>query len=126
MTTWTPDELRRIGQATEVEIGSRRGDGTLRPLVTIWAVRAGDEVYVRSAYGPGNGWFRRAQASGRGRIRAGGLEKDVAFEAADDAVQGAVDAAYHAKYDRYGPAIVGAVVGPDTYPVTFRLVPVDA
>jgi threonine dehydrogenase-like Zn-dependent dehydrogenase len=34
-----------------------------------------------------------------------------------------VDAAYHAKYDRYGPRIVGSVTGPDAYPVTVRLVP---
>jgi hypothetical protein len=31
--------------------------------------------------------------------------------------------AYHAKYDRYGPGIVGSVVGPEAYAVTIRLVP---
>ena len=35
----------------------------------------------------------------------------------------AIDAAYHAKYDRYGPAIVGSVVGDKPVPVTIRLVP---
>jgi hypothetical protein len=127
--TWTDDELRRVGAAAELQIASRRDDGSLRPYVTIWTVRAGDDLYVRSAYGSGNPWFRRATASGSGRIRAGGVERDVTFTAAselDVATQGAVDAAYHAKYDRYGPQIVGTVTGPHAAPVTLRLVPQDA
>jgi hypothetical protein len=52
-----------------------------------------------------------------------GIERNVAFAKADDTVQGEIDAAYHAKYDRYGPGIVGTVVGPDAYPVTLRVVP---
>lgn len=125
-STWTDDELRRIGAATELRIASRRPDGSLRPYVTIWTVRAGDGLYVRSAYGTGNPWFRRATASGTGRIRAAGLERDVTFTPAselDAGTQAAVDAAYHAKYDRYGPQIVGTVTGPHAAPVTLRLVP---
>ena len=123
--SWTPLELDRIGEATELRIASTRPDGTLRPYVTIWGVRAGDELYVRSAHGPANGWFRRAQASGTGRVRAGGVERDVAFTTPDPASHEAIDAAYHAKYDRYGPAIVGTVVGAKAGPVTIRLVPRD-
>jgi hypothetical protein len=52
--TWTSDELRRVGAATELQIATRRGDGSVRPYVTIWTVRAGDQLYVRSAYGAGN------------------------------------------------------------------------
>ena len=120
------DELRRIGAATELQIASRRPDGSLRPYVTIWTVRAGDGLYVRSAYGTGNPWFRRATSSGTGRIRAAGLERDVTFTPAselDAGTQAAVDAAYHAKYDRYGPQIVGTVTGPHAASVTLRLVP---
>jgi Uncharacterized protein conserved in bacteria (DUF2255) len=51
------------------------------------------------------------------------MERDVAFaEAAGDA-HAAIDAAYHTKYDRYGPKIVGSVVGPDAKAVTVRVVP---
>jgi hypothetical protein len=82
-------------------------------------------LYVRSAYGPSNPWFVRAKASGAGRIRAGGLERDVTFVEADPDTHAAIDAAYHAKYDRYGPRIVGSVVGPDAEAVTIRLVPRD-
>lgn len=126
MTAWTPDELTRIGEAEELRVASRRADGTLRPFVTIWVARVGDDIYVRSAYGPDNPWFVRAQASGTGRIRAGGVERDVAFretDAADADTHAAIDAAYHAKYDRHGPAIVGTVVGPQVMATTLRLVP---
>ena len=123
MSDWTEDELSRIGGATELQVSSTRQDGTLRPYVTIWGVRAGDELYVRSAYGTENGWFRRAKASGTGRVRAGGVERDVTFNAPAPDVHKAIDAAYHAKYDRYGPSIVGTVVGEDAIPATLRLVP---
>jgi hypothetical protein len=123
MTTWTSDELARIEATDELELASLRPNGTLRPYVTIWVVRAGDDLYVRSAYGPNNPWFRRAKASGAGRIRAGGLERDVTFAEPVPGVHAAIDAAYHSKYDRYGPRIVGTVVGPDAETVTIRLVP---
>ena len=121
---FTPDELERVGAAEELRISSVRPDGTDRPFVTIWAVRAGDHIYIRSAYGTGNPWFRRAVASGRGRIKAGGVEREVSFariDADDTVVQQAVDAAFHAKYDRHGPAIVGTVVGPVSHQATLRL-----
>jgi hypothetical protein len=120
---WSSDELDRIGRAEELQLASRRQDGTLRPYVTMWLVRVGDEVYVRSAYGPNNPWYRRAMASSIGRIRTGGVEADVTFAQADDSAQREIDAAYHAKYDRYGPRIVGSVVGDDAHKVTIRLVP---
>ena len=63
------------------------------------------------------------QASGVGRIRAGGLERDVTFADAPADAHGAIDAAYHAKYDRYGPKLVGTVVGPQAEAVNLRLVP---
>lgn len=123
MTTWSSAELDRVGTAEELQLASRRPDGTLRPYVTMWVVRAGDGVYVRSAYGPDNPWYRRAKAAGVGRIRAGGVERDVTFDTAEPGAHPAIDAAYHAKYDRYGAAIVGSVVGAKAAPVTIRLAP---
>jgi hypothetical protein len=123
MTTWTGEELDRVGTAEELQLASVREDGTLRPHVTMWVVRVNGDLYVRSAYGPENPWYRRAKASGTGRIRAGGMERDVTFREADGDAHGPIDAAYHAKYDRYGPAIVGSVVGATAAPVTIRLTP---
>ena len=123
MTTWTDDELQRIGAAEQLQLASRRRDGTLRPYVTMWVVRVADDLYVRSAYGPDNPWYRRAKASGIGRIRAGGTERDVVFAEAEADAHPGIDAAYHAKYDRHGPRIVGTVVGPDAADVTICLRP---
>jgi hypothetical protein len=123
-TSWTGDELAMIGGAEELGLASLRGDGMLRPYVTMWVVRAGDELYVRSARGPAGGWYVRAVRAGAGRIRGGGLEREVVFaEPAAPDVQAGIDAAYHAKYDRYGPAIVGSVVGETAREVTIRLLP---
>lgn len=123
MSAWRPDEIERIGRATELQIASQRSDGSLRPYVTIWAVRSGNDVYIRSAYGPDNGWYRRAKASGEGRIRAGGVEREVSFEEAEPDTADAVTAAYHAKYERYGPAIVGTVVSAEAERLTLRVAP---
>ena len=122
-SVWPVDQLECIGAAEEIGLASRRPDGSLRPYVTMWLVRAGGDLYVRSAYGPDNPWYRRAIASGAGRIRASGIERDVSFAQAAPEVQGDIDAAYHAKYDRYGPQIVGSVTGPGSHAVTVRLVP---
>lgn len=119
---WTQQELLAIGEADELKLASRRADGSLRPYVTIWAARAADEIYVRSVYGYENPWFQRALRSGQGRIRAAGVERDVTFEAApgDNAE---LDAAYHAKYDRYGARMVATVASPEARRATLRVRP---
>jgi hypothetical protein len=120
---WTPDEMARFARAPELELTSRRPDGTYMPYATIWVVEAADSLYVRSAHGWNNGWFQRALKSREGRIRAADVERDVAFEQPGPDVAGAVTAAYHAKYDRYGPSIVGTVVSAEAVKSTLRLVP---
>ena len=116
------DDLDRIGDAEELQLASRRKDGTLRPYVTMWVVRAGDDLYVRSAYSPDNPWYRRAKASGAGRIRAGGVERDVTFAGAPNGAHPGIDSGYHAKYDRYGGPSSAPSSG-KAAPLTIRLVP---
>lgn len=125
MAAWAEADLVRIGAAAELDLASRRPDGTLRGFVTMWAVRTGDDLYVRSAGGPDRPWYRHATEAGTGRIRAGGVEADVTFEAAPADAHAGIDAAYHHKYDRYGARIVGHVTGPDAEAVTIRLVPTN-
>ncbi len=48
MAKWTSDELDKIGAADELELAPLRRNGTLRNPVTIWVVRLGDDLYVRS------------------------------------------------------------------------------
>lgn len=120
---WAEDDLRRIGGTAELQLASRRGDGTLGRYTTMWVVRVGEELYVRSAGGPDRPWYRHAVATGTGRIQAGGVVADVTFaDAATDGPHEAIDAAYHAKYDRYGPGPVSHVTSPTSHPVTIRLV----
>lgn len=123
MATWTDEELRTIGDADELRIASRRTDGSLRPAVTIWVVLADGALVVRSGFGRSNGWFRRALATHRARIEAGGTARDVRLEEVDPVEHDAADAAYHSKYDRYGPRYVDPVVDPESWTATLRLVP---
>ena len=123
MTTWTSHELTKIGNAEELEIQSLRADGTLRKTVTIWVVRVGDDLFVRSANGRAGAWFRGAQTQHAGHIRAGGVSKDVTFmEEADAALNDQIDAAYRAKYGRY-PQYVAPMVTAKVRTATIRLLP---
>ena len=69
-STWTDEELRGIVGATEVQVTSRRPDGTLRPYVTIWGVRTGPDVYIALPTAPrtgGSGVPSRPAPAGSGR-----------------------------------------------------------
>ncbi len=122
MSDWTAGELGQIGAADELEIAAFREDGSLRPFVTIWVVRVGDELYVRSVRGHNGAWFRSALRLRHGRIRAGGVDREVDFAEADDADQDAIDEAYRTKYARYAPTYVDPIVSPDARAATVRLI----
>lgn len=124
MSNWTTDELNKIGDAEELQIASRRNDGTLRKRVIIWVVQVGDDLYVRSVNGRDSWWFRGTQTREEGRIWAGGVEKDVTFVevAADDAIIEQIDAAYHDKYRRW-PQYVAPLMTPESRAATLKLVP---
>lgn len=123
MPGWSEDELRRIADAEELEIAAVRSDGTTREPRPIWVVRVGDGVYVRAAYGPGSGWHRIARASGRAHVSAGGLERDVKLEDADESVLDAVDTAYREKYGRRYASIVETINDEEHRATTLRLIP---
>ena len=122
MCDWTAEELDRIGAADELEIAAFRPDGTLRPATTIWVVRVGDDLYVRSYRGRRGGWFRSVLRRPEGRIRAGGRTREVAYQESGDAGQEAIDHAYRTKYARYGSSYVDPMVGPDAKAATLRLI----
>jgi hypothetical protein len=123
MTTWTSDELNQIGTAEELSIAALRLDGTLRKPVTIWVVRVGEDLYVRSAYGPNVAWLRGTWVRHEGRIVAGGIQQDVAFEDADPAIGDQIDVAYSNKYRRHGAQYVNSVITAEARSTTIRLVP---
>jgi hypothetical protein len=91
--------------------------------VTIWVVRHGDDLYVRSWRGPTGTWFRGAQDSHEGHVGAGGVENEVRFVEADGDVNDAIDAAYRTKYHRYGVRYIDPMVHPEARATTLKLVP---
>ncbi len=123
MTQWTDDQLDKVGRAEELQIASVRRDGTLRKPVTVWVVRHGDDLYVRSVGGRSGGWFRGVQEMHEGRIRAGGVENEVTFVGAEHDLEDEIDAAYRQKYRRYAGRILDSVLTPEARSTTIKVVP---
>jgi hypothetical protein len=122
MASWTKDELDKVGKAEELEISSFRSDGTLTKPVTIWVVRVGDDLYVRSYRGRNGSWFRAAQVRHQGRVRAGGVEKDVIFAPESDAgINDEIDLTYRTKYRSYSSQYVDPMVAAEARGTTIKL-----
>jgi hypothetical protein len=126
MAAWTPQELERIAAAEELEIAPVRRSGELRRATPIWVVRAGEDVYVRAAYGANKGWHGVARTSRQARISAGSVVKDVAIEDASGTVLDQIDAAYRSKYARRYASIVDSINDAAHRATTLRLVPQEA
>jgi hypothetical protein len=118
---WTEAELADIGGANELLIAPRGLDGTLLRSRTVWVVRHGRDVYVRSVNGPGGAWFRELQARHAGHVSAGAVDADVLFEDADHALDDEIDEEYRRKYGRSSTA-VDRITSPDARSTTVRFV----
>jgi hypothetical protein len=123
MTAWPSDELEKIAAADELQLASARPDGSLRKPVTIWVVRLGDDIYVRSVNGRNSHWFRGVEDRHEGHIRAGGVDKDVRFVEAGDDVNDEIEAAYRTKYRHYGAGLVDPLFTTGAKAATLELVP---
>ncbi|MDQ0753533.1 hypothetical protein QF034_007764 [Streptomyces africanus] len=123
MTHWTSDQLNTIEQTGELHIQPQRADGRLRTPTTIWVVREGDDLYVRSYNGPDGAWFRTAKASGTGHIRCGGIDQDVTLTPIHDgALNDRIDGAYRTKYAA-ASAYVPPMVADRARATTLKLTP---
>ena len=124
-TAWTSDELSTIGAAEELQIAPLRQDGSLRKAVTVWVVRQGDDLYVRSVNGRTAAWFRGAQVRHEAHIHAGAVDKDVLLVETNDLNDrnDAIDTAYRTKYRRYAANIVNSELTPQARAATLQLVP---
>jgi hypothetical protein len=126
MASWTQNELTAIGNADELQLEALKNDGSMRRPVTMWVVRVGDELFVRSANGPSGKWFLATQVQHKGQIRAGGVLRKVNFVAETDAaVNDKIDAAYNSKYGHYNRTFVDPMVTPEIRLSTIKLVPQD-
>jgi hypothetical protein len=122
MATWNTAELATIAATREVEISSLREDGSLTKPVTIWAVRVGEELYVRSVRGDAGGWYKAAERRHEGRIEAGDTAVDVAYEDAPHHLDEEIDAAYKEKYG-YPSSPVDSIITDAAQATTVRVVP---
>ncbi len=108
---WSDDELSTIDGTHEVDIATRRSDGTLRAARIVWIARYDDAVYVRSVNGTTAAWYRGVQTRQVGQLSFGRLQRDVVFvdageHAGDDSgLDDAVDAAYRDKYGHSSGAV---------------------
>ena len=123
MMQWAKEELDQVGAAEEVQIASPGRDGAPRKPVTVWVVRHGSDLYARSVKGRNGPWFRGAQESHEGYVRAGGIQQDVTSVDADREIHDEGDAAYRAKYRRYAGRILDSVLTPEARSSTIKLVP---
>lgn len=105
MSRRDPGTAAALTAPEEVEVVTRRRDGTLRRPRIIWDVAVGDRVFIRSTNGPEADWYRWALATGRGQLVARGTVYDVRFVRAAPADLAAVDAAYRATYGRYAAIV---------------------
>ncbi len=99
--TWSAGQLDLIGRSVELNVASRRIDGTLRSPVPIWVVCIDDAVYVRTWYRRTTGWFGHVIEVPRAHIQVPDLEANVVVTDLGNGPSGlraSVDAAYQAKY----------------------------
>jgi hypothetical protein len=75
-SSWTTEQLSRIEQARELEIASRRRDGTLGHRLPIWVVTVDGQVYVRSWHRRTTGWFGQVIKNRQAHVRVQGLDGD--------------------------------------------------
>ena len=122
MAEWTNEERETIDDRDELRIAARRTDGSLRRPVTVWMVRHGDDVFVRSVNGRDASWFRGAQTSHKAHVQVAGVERNVTLVEVDDR-NDELDAAYETKYGRRYASIVPSIVAPHARAATLKLVP---
>ena len=105
MKTWNIEDAAILSAPDEVQVVTYRRDGRARQPTTIWIVRDGADVFIRSTNGRTAAWFRAAITNRAGQVVARDNVFDVTFTEAEEHELTRVDAAYRAKYGRY-PSIV--------------------
>ena len=99
MSTWQPDDLRRIAEADDLHISPLRDDGKTYGTPTwIWSVAVDDGLYVRAYNGKNSRWYQASLRQKSGRIVAAGMTKEVTFAPVEGPIQARIDDAYRAKY----------------------------
>ncbi len=99
MSPWSKEDLRKIAGSDDLHISPFREDGLTYGTPTwIWSVVVDGNLYVRAYNGTNSSWHQAATKQKAGRIVAGGLTKEVAFETVEGQIDDRIDDAYRAKY----------------------------
>jgi hypothetical protein len=119
MTNFDADTLGDLHERQEVAIRTEKHP---KSAVVIWAVVAGDEVFVRSWRGAKGRWYRDLASGGLATLEFADRRLAVrAIPASDPAAVAKADREYLRKYQRSSHA--QEMVRPDVLSTTLRLEP---
>ena len=122
MTVWAQDELQRIAEADDLHIAPFRPDGTTYGTPTwTWSVAVDGDLYVRAYNGQSSRWYQAAMRQKAGRVLAGRLTKEVAFEPVYADINDRIDEAYRVKYR--GSPYLNPMIGARARAATVRIIP---
>lgn len=122
MTSWSKDDLRKIGEGDDLHIAPFREDGKTYGTPTwVWSVVIDDALYVRGYNGQNSRWYQAAVRQKAGQIIAAGMTKEVTFEGVDGPVNDRIDDAYRARYR--GSPYLSPMIGARARAATVRIMP---
>ena len=125
MVAWNSTDLSAIGGSEALDIAPVRANGLTGTPRTIWVVDVADEIYIRSFRGPTGGWYRQILQNRRAEIQAAGRHWRVVVDHVPPSVRGQVDAAYRAKYGRYGATYLDPLTSDQVAGTTLCVRPAD-
>jgi hypothetical protein len=123
-SSFDPETLSLLDDAEEVYIETSRNVDSPEHRTIIWAVVAGDEVFVRSVRGGKGRWYQRISAHPDGALLVG--DTRIPFRAApatDTATVDAVSEAFRSKYEEAWPGPTAGIVRSEVLPTTLKLSP---
>lgn len=124
MTSWAKDELQKIAEADDLHVAPLRADGiTYGTPTLIWSVAVDGNLYVRAYNGRNSRWYQAAMRQKAGRVLAGGLTKEIAFEPVDADINDRIDEAYRVKYR--SSSYLDPMIGARARAATVRIIPRD-
>ena len=121
---FSPDALRTLNAAEEVQIEPRSVDGRSGQPVTIWVIVVDGDVYVRSYKGPQGRWYQSLLTRPDGVLHADGQAIPFrAIKVEDAQTIARVSEAYRRKYERLWPSETADMLRDEVLPTTLKLEP---
>ncbi|HEY7349369.1 MAG TPA: nitroreductase/quinone reductase family protein [Ktedonobacterales bacterium] len=118
------DTQNRLAQAEEIQIETRRpGAGASAHRTTIWVVKVGEDVSIRSIHGNAGRWYQEIRANPTGVVYIDGQRIPVrAVPVTDDTTIARISDEYRRKYG--SDPFLPSMVRDEILPMTLRLEPI--